>query len=64
MLTNHATMASTLPKELMLVNPDEIDQYASEFETFQACFAHFFVRGEPREAVRQYLRGLLAPVPR
>ena len=57
-------MASTLPKELRLVNPDEIDPCAAEFEAFQARFAHLFVRSEPREAARQYLRGLLAPVPR
>jgi SRSO17 transposase len=53
-----------LPEELRLVNPDGIDQYATEFETFHARFAHVFVRSEPREAARQYLRGLLAPVRR
>jgi SRSO17 transposase len=57
-------MASMLLKELRLVNPDEIDRYAAEFETFHARFAHAFVRSEPREASRQYLRGLLAPVRR
>jgi len=46
------------------VNTSEIDRYAAEFETFHARFAHFFVRSEPREAARQYLRGLLAPVQR
>jgi SRSO17 transposase len=46
------------------VDPSEIDRYAAEFETFHARFAPFFVRSEPREAARQYLRGLLAPVPR
>ena len=46
------------------MNPDEIDRYVAEFETFHARFAHAFVRSEPREASRQYLRGLLAPVPR
>ena len=46
------------------MNPDEIDQYAAGFETFHARFAHAFVRSEPREAARQYLRGLLAPVRR
>jgi SRSO17 transposase len=46
------------------VESGEIDQYAAEFETFQARFAPLFVRSEPREAVRQYLRGLLACVPR
>jgi SRSO17 transposase len=57
-------MASTLPKELRLVKPDEIDQFAREFGAFHARFAHAFVRSEPREASRQYLRGLLAPVAR
>ena len=57
-------MASTLPKELRLLNPDEIDRYTAEFEMFHARFAHAFVRSEPREASRQYLRGLLAPVAR
>jgi len=46
------------------MNPSEIEQYAVEFESFHARFARFFVRSEPREAARQYLRGLLAPVPR
>ena len=46
------------------MNKHAIDQYAAEFEAFHARFAHAFVRSEPREAVRQYLRGLLAPVPR
>lgn len=46
------------------MNLREIDQYAAEFESFHARFAGFFVRSEPREAARQYLRGLLAPVPR
>lgn len=42
----------------------EIDQYATEFEAFHARFAGFFARSEPREAARQYLRGLLSPVQR
>jgi SRSO17 transposase len=46
------------------MNPDEIDRYAAEFERFHARFAPAFVRSEPREAARQYLRGLLAPVRR
>jgi SRSO17 transposase len=63
-LANQAIIASTLPKELRLVKPDEIDRYTAEFEAFHARFAHVFVRSEPREASRQYLRGLLAPVAR
>lgn len=46
------------------VSADRIDQYAAEFEAFHARFARLFVRSEPREAARQYLRGLLAPVER
>lgn len=46
------------------MNPSEIEQYAAEFGSFHARFARFFVRSEPREAARQYLRGLLAPVTR
>jgi SRSO17 transposase len=46
------------------VSLDGIDQYRAEFEAFHARFAHMFVRSEPREASRQYLRGLLAPVAR
>jgi SRSO17 transposase len=46
------------------VRPDEIDQFAAEFESFHARFARFFVRSEPREAARRYLRGLLSPVAR
>lgn len=42
----------------------EIDRYAIEFEAFHARFGRFFVRSEPREAARQYLRGLLTSVPR
>ena len=42
----------------------EIDQYATEFEAFHARFGRFFVRSEPREAARQYVRGLLTTVPR
>jgi SRSO17 transposase len=43
---------------------DEFDQWSTDFEDFQARFAPFFARSEPREAMRQYVRGLLAPVPR
>ena len=42
----------------------EIDQYATEFEAFQSRFGRFFVRSEPREAARQYVRGLLTTVSR
>jgi len=51
-------------EELRLVNPGEIDEYATEFEAFHARFAHLFARSEPREAAQCYLRGLLASVPR
>jgi len=42
----------------------EVDQYTAEFGAFHARFAGFFARSEPREAARQYLRGLLSPVQR
>jgi SRSO17 transposase len=44
--------------------PDELDLWSTEFEDFQARFAPFFDRSEPRRAARWYLRGLLAPVQR
>ena len=43
---------------------DELDQWSTDFEDYQARFASFFVRSEPRQAARRYLRGLLAPVQR
>jgi SRSO17 transposase len=43
---------------------DELDRWSADFEEFQARFAPFFARSEPREAARRYLRGLLAPVHR
>jgi SRSO17 transposase len=46
------------------MTPDELGQWSADFEDFQARFAPFFVRSEPRQAARQYLRGLLAPVKR
>jgi len=45
-------MASTLLKEVRLMNTDEIDRYTAEFETFHARFTQTFVRSEPREASR------------
>ena len=43
---------------------DELDRWSADFESFQARFAPFFARSEPREAARRYLRGLLVPVQR
>jgi len=43
---------------------NELDRWATDFEDFQARFAPFFARSEPREAAHRYLRGLLAPVRR
>ena len=43
---------------------EQVEQWAAEFENFHARFAHIFVRSEPREEARQYLRGLLALVKR
>jgi SRSO17 transposase len=44
--------------------PDELDRWSRDFEEFQARFAPFFARSEPRAAARGYLRGLLTPVQR
>ncbi len=44
--------------------PDELERWSTDFEDFQARFARFFARSEPREAARRYLRGLLTPVQR
>jgi SRSO17 transposase len=46
------------------MTPDELDQWSTDFEDFQARFAPFFARSEPRVAARRYLRGLLTPVQR
>ena len=43
---------------------EELKEWATDFEAFHARFAPFFGRKEPREAVRRYVRGLLAPLPR
>ncbi len=43
---------------------EQMEQWAREFEDFHARFAHLFARREPREELRQYLRGLLARVAR
>lgn len=42
----------------------ELETWAEDFESFHARFAHLFVRSEPREQSKQYLRGLLAKVDR
>jgi SRSO17 transposase len=42
----------------------ELDQWAEEFEAFHERFADLFQRQEPREQALKYLRTLLAPVPR
>lgn len=46
------------------MTPDELEQWSTDFEDFQARFAPFFTRSEPRAAARRYLRGLLTPVQR
>ena len=46
------------------MTPDELDRWFADFEDFQARFAPFFARSEPRGAARRYVRGLLAPVQR
>jgi SRSO17 transposase len=46
------------------MDPGELERWSIEFEDFHARFTHFFVRSEPRETTRQYLRGLLSQVRR
>ena len=46
------------------MTPEELKQWTADFEDFQARFAPFFARSEPRRAAQQYLRGLLASVQR
>lgn len=43
---------------------EELNEWAEDFEAFQARFAHIFGRKEPRQQARKYVRGLLATVER
>jgi SRSO17 transposase len=43
---------------------EELNEWAEDFEAFQARFAPVFGRKEPREQAQKYIRGLLAPVER
>lgn len=43
---------------------EELDEWAEDFEEFQARFGHIFGRKEPRQQAKKYVRGLLAPVER
>ena len=43
---------------------EELNEWAEDFESFHARFAHIFGRKEPREQAQKYVRGLLAPVER
>jgi len=43
---------------------EELDEWADDFEAFQARFAGLFARSEPRKQATEYLRGLMAPVER
>jgi SRSO17 transposase len=56
-------LKTTRPGERPMM-PDELDRWSTDFEDFQARFAPFFARSEPRAAARRYLRGLLTPVQR
>jgi SRSO17 transposase len=42
----------------------ELNEWAEDFEAFQARFAPIFGRKEPRQQAQKYVRGLLAPVDR
>ena len=43
---------------------EELNEWAEDFEAFQARFAPIFGRKEPRQQAQKYVRGLLAPVER
>src|SRR3954453_19397511 len=42
----------------------DLAPWEADFEAFQARFAPFFQRREPREHAQQYVRGLLSPAER
>jgi SRSO17 transposase len=42
----------------------DLSAWAAEFESFQARFARFFERSEPRQQAVKYVRALMAPVQR
>jgi SRSO17 transposase len=44
--------------------PEELEEWADDFEAFHARFADLFARSEPREQAAKYMRGLMAPVER
>ena len=46
------------------VTGEEVDRWAAGLEALQARLAEQFVRREPRERARAYLKGLLSPVER
>jgi SRSO17 transposase len=43
---------------------EDLQEWAEDFEAFQARFAPIFGRKEPRQQAQKYIRGLLAPVER
>ena len=44
--------------------PHDLAPWADDFEAFQARFARFFGRSEPRRQAVKYLRGLMSPAQR
>jgi SRSO17 transposase len=46
------------------MTPEELDEWADDFEAFHARLAHLFARSESRQQAAKYLRGLLATVER
>jgi SRSO17 transposase len=48
----------------MNMTAEELEPWSTDFERFQARFARFFARREPREEAARYLRGLLSPAKR
>lgn len=46
------------------MTPEELENWAEDFEAFHARFAHLFARSEPREQAGKYMHGLLGAVER
>ncbi|MCW5853847.1 MAG: IS701 family transposase [Anaerolineae bacterium] len=46
------------------MTPEDLDEWADDFEAFHARLAHLFARRESRQQAAKYLRGLLASVER
>jgi hypothetical protein len=47
-----------------MMDLNELNEWADDFEAYHSCFASFFGRREARAQAVKYLHGLLAPVAR